>query len=101
QVTRLNGTLKLLDRELALTRKLYEQKVVPEIEMLPLDRQASEMQGQLAEPQSKIANITASYRSQADEDLAKSRGDLAVLDEHINSAQDRVRPSDLKAAFHG
>ena len=34
QVTRLTGTLKLLDRELALTRKLYEQKVVPEIEML-------------------------------------------------------------------
>ena len=45
QVTRLTGTLKLLDRELALTRKLYEQKVVPEIEMLRLDRQATEMTG--------------------------------------------------------
>ncbi|MDP3076364.1 MAG: HlyD family type I secretion periplasmic adaptor subunit, partial [Bradyrhizobium sp.] len=42
QVTRLTGTLKLLDRELSLTRKLYEQKVVPEIEMLRLDRQATE-----------------------------------------------------------
>ena len=57
QVTRLTGTLKLLDRELTLTRKLYEQKVVPEIEMLRLDRQATEMRGQLAEAQSKIANI--------------------------------------------
>ena len=52
------GSLKLLDRELALTRKLYEQKVVPEIEMLRLDRQATEMRGQLAEAQSKIANIS-------------------------------------------
>src|SRR3954467_884478 len=101
QVARLNGTLKLLDRELALTRKLYEQKVVPEIEMLRLDRQATEMRGQLAEAQSKIVNITASFRSQADEDLAKSRGDLAVLDENIKSAQDRVRRTDLKSPVHG
>lgn len=101
QVTRLTGSLKLLEREQTLTHKLYEQKVVPEIEMLRLDRQATEMKGQLAEAQSKIANITASFRSQADEDLAKSRGDLAVLDENIKSAQDRVRRTDLKAPVHG
>jgi adhesin transport system membrane fusion protein len=101
QVTRLTGSLKLLDRELALTRRLYEHKVVPEIEMLRLDRQATEMRGQLAEAQSKIANTVASFRSQADEDLAKSKGDLAVLDENIKSAQDRVRRTDLKAPVHG
>ncbi|QOZ35179.1 HlyD family type I secretion periplasmic adaptor subunit [Bradyrhizobium sp. CCBAU 53421] len=101
QVTRLSGSLKLLEREQTLTRKLYEQKVVPEIEMLRLDRQATDMKGQLAEAQSKIANITTSFRSQADEDLAKSRGDLAVLDENIKSAQDRVRRTDLKAPVHG
>lgn len=59
------------------------------------------MRGQLAEAQSKIVNITASFRSQADEDLAKSRGDLAVLDENIKSAQDRVRRTDLKSPVHG
>jgi adhesin transport system membrane fusion protein len=101
QVTRLSGTLKLLDRELSLTRKLYEQKVVPEIEMLRLDRQATEMRGQLAESQSKIASTLGSFRSQADEDLAKSKGDLAVLDENIKSAQDRVRRTDLKSPVHG
>jgi len=101
QVTRLTGTLKLLERELGLTRKLYEQKVVPEIEMLRLDRQATEMRGQLAEAQSKIASTLGSFRSQADEDLAKSKGDLAVLDENIKSAQDRVRRTDLKSPVHG
>lgn len=101
QVTRLSGSLKLLEREQTLTRRLYEQKVVPEIEMLRLDRQATEMKGQLAEAQSKIANITASFRSQADEDLAKSRGDLAVLDENIKSAQDRVRRTNLTSPVHG
>jgi membrane fusion protein, adhesin transport system len=101
QVTRLTGTLKLLDRELGLTRKLYEQKIVPEIEMLRLDRQAAEMKGQLAEAQSKMTNTVTSFRSQADEDLAKSKGDLAVLDENIKSAQDRVRRTDLKAPVYG
>ena len=98
---RLTESLSLLSRELELTRKLHAQKVVPEIEMLRLDRQASEMRGQLAEAQSKIINIRTAFRSQADEDLAKSRGDFAVLDENIKSAQDRVARTELKSPVHG
>jgi adhesin transport system membrane fusion protein len=101
QQTRLEDSLKLLSRELVLTRRLYEQKVVPEIEMLRLERQASEMRGQLAEVQSRIANARTAFRSQADEDLAKSKADLAVLDENIKSAQDRVRRTELKSPVYG
>lgn len=101
QETRLTESLKLLNRELDLTRRLYQEKVVPEIEMLRLERQASEMRGQLAEAQSRIANTKAAFRSQADDDLAKSRGDLAALDENIKSAQDRVRRTELKAPVYG
>ena len=35
------------------------------------------------------------------EDLAKSKGDLAVLDENIKSAQDRVRRTELRSPVHG
>jgi adhesin transport system membrane fusion protein len=59
------------------------------------------MKGQLAEAQAKINSIVTSFRSQADEDLAKSRGDLAVLEENMKSAQDRLRRTDLKAPVHG
>ena len=69
--------------------------------MLRLERQATEARGQLAEVQSRITTTTVSFRSQADEDLAKSRGDLAVLDENIRSAQDRVRRTELKAPVYG
>ena len=54
QQIRLTDSLKLLSREVELTRNLYVQKIVPEIEMLRLDREASEMKGQLAETQSRI-----------------------------------------------
>ncbi|MGP9811311.1 HlyD family type I secretion periplasmic adaptor subunit [Rhodopseudomonas sp. NSM] len=112
---RFSETLALLNREIALTRKLYEQKVVPEIEMLRADRQATDMRGQLAvvqatiikteaavqEARSRRLNITTAFRAQAEDDLAKSRGDLAVLDENIKSAKDRVRRTELRSPVHG
>lgn len=101
QATRLSDSLKLLSREVQLTQNLYAQKVVPEIEMLRLQRQEADMRGQLAETQSRIANARAAFRSQAEEDLAKSRADLAVLEETTKSAQDRVRRADLKSPVNG
>jgi adhesin transport system membrane fusion protein len=101
QQIRLADSLKLLTREVQLTRNLFTQKVVPEIEMLRLERQASEIKGQLAETLSRIDNAKASFRSQAEEDLAKSRGDLAILEETIKSAQDRVRRAELRSPVDG
>jgi adhesin transport system membrane fusion protein len=101
QEARLSENLQLLNREVELTRKLFAQRVVPEIEMLRLERQASELRGQLGEVQSRITTAKATFRSQAEEDLAKSMGDLAVLDENIRSAQDRVRRTELKSPVHG
>ena len=66
------NSLKLLSREVELTRKLYEQKVVPEIEMLRLQRQASDLSGQ-----------------------------IAVFDETIKSAEDRVRRTELRSPVYG
>ena len=66
------NSLKLLSREVELTRRLYEQKVVPEIEMLRLQRQASDLAGQ-----------------------------IAVFDETIKSAQDRVRRAELRSPVYG
>lgn len=101
QEKRLADTLNILNEELRLQKPLYQQKIIPEIEWLRSTRQAAEMAGQLAEVQSRITNAKAAFRSQADEDLAKSRGDLAALDENIKSAQDRVRRTELKAPVYG
>jgi adhesin transport system membrane fusion protein len=101
QEARLTDTLTLLDREVDITRKLFDQKVVPEVEWLRLARQATDMKGQLAEVRARKANAGAAFRAQADEDLAKSRGDLAVLVENIKSAQDRVRRAELKSPVYG
>lgn len=112
---RFSETLKLLGREVELTRNLYEQRVVPEIEMLRLQRQATDMRGQLSvvqqtiiktqgaiqEMQSRMSGARASFRAVAEDDLAKSRGDLAVLEENIKSAQDKVNRTELRAPVRG
>jgi adhesin transport system membrane fusion protein len=68
----ISSNLKLLNRELELTRRLYNQKVVPEIEMLRAERQANDMAGQLAQ-----------------------------IDQAINSAKDRVKRADLRSPVYG
>ncbi|ALK10460.1 HlyD family type I secretion periplasmic adaptor subunit [Blastochloris viridis] len=112
---KLAETFQLMTRELDLTRKLYQQKVVPEIEMIRLERQAAEVRGQrevvkasLAKALGAIREVGArrdttigTFRAQAEEDLAKSRGELAVLDETVRAAADKVRRTELRSPVYG
>jgi adhesin transport system membrane fusion protein len=83
--------------------------------MLRVDRQATDMRGQLAvvqativktesaiqEAQARIAGVRAAFVAQAEDDLAKSRADLAVLDENIKYAEDKVRRTELRSPVRG
>jgi adhesin transport system membrane fusion protein len=112
---RLVATLELLGREMAITQQLFRQRVVPEIEFLRVQRQSTETRGQLEvtkaslqrtelairEAESRRSNVTSTFRASAEEELVKSRGDLAVLEETIRAAQDRVRRTDLRSPVYG
>ncbi|WP_284179624.1 HlyD family type I secretion periplasmic adaptor subunit [Rhabdaerophilum sp. SD176] len=115
QERRLAQAVDLLSKETAITRRLFQQRVVPEIEMLRLDRQAAEMQGQLdvvkaslakaevaiLEAEARRDSVTSTFRAASEEELAKVQADLAVVEETIRAAQDRVRRTDLRAPVHG
>jgi adhesin transport system membrane fusion protein len=115
QERRLTEGLEFLGKEIAITRRLFTQRVVPEIEMLRLDRQYSEMKGQLdvikaslnradvgiREADARRNNVTSTFRATAEEELSKVLADLAVVDETIRAAQDRVRRTDLRSPVHG
>ena len=68
----LSSSLKYLNRELDLTRRLYNQKVVPEIEFLRLQQKVAEASGQ-----------------------------LAVIEESIKLAKDRLKRTTLTAPVYG
>jgi membrane fusion protein, adhesin transport system len=98
-----------------LTRNLYTQRIVPEMEMIRANQKLSEVAGQIEqirqsipkseaafkEMDARIATARATFRAQAGEDLAKSRGDLAVLEETIKSANDKVRRTELRSPVNG
>lgn len=115
QERRLTATLELLNREIAITQRLFRERVVPEIEFIRLQRQLAEVRGQLEvagvsltrielairEAEARRENALSTFRAAAEEELVKSRGDLAVLEETIRAAQDRVRRTDLRAPVYG
>ncbi len=113
--TRLANARVPLQRELELTRSMYESGVVPEIEFLRLQRQAVEMDGDLTvmrasietaaagvvEAQGRITNAGTTFRSEARERLATARAELAIIDESIKAARDRVLRTALLAPVRG
>lgn len=115
QARRLQTGKPMLDRELQITRKLYADRVVPEIEMLRLERQVAELVGQIdvnratltkadgaiREARARREGAIITFRASAEEDLTKTRSDLAVLDETIRAAEDRVRRTELRSPVRG
>jgi membrane fusion protein, adhesin transport system len=115
QDRRISNSLELLGRELLIARRLFNQRIIPEIEMLRLDRQLAELTGQLdvaratlakaqvgvKEAEARRSNAVSTFRAAAEEELSKAMGDFNVVDETIRAAQDRVRRTDLRAPVHG
>lgn len=109
------ASMRPLERELELTQKLYKRKVVPEVELLRLEREAIDLRGErdivlAALPRAQAAydevrlmvqNAEASLQADAREKLAQVAADLSVMEEKIRSAKDRVVRTALRSPTQG
>ena len=107
--------MDLLQREVDATRKLVKSGAVPEIEFLRLQRQMVDAKGEVAileasipkaraaveEARAKVQFADSTMRSEAHEDLGKALGDLAIVEESLRSAQNRVVRTSVKAPVRG
>lgn len=112
---KLEASRKPLAREVKLTEALYKRKVVPEVEYLRLQRQMAEIDGELAivkaalpraqssiqESRNRLKSANLSFQLQARERLAQIQPELAIVDETIKAATDRVSRTALKAPVRG
>ena len=108
-------SLEPLSRELELTTKLKAQRVVPEVELLRLQRQHAELSGDLeivkasvpraesaiTEAEARMLNAVTTFKSEARERLVAARGELAVVVESVKAARDRVVRTALRAPVRG
>lgn len=113
--TKVEAQLKPLTRELALNRELSKRGAISEMEILRLERQHAELNGDrdvlvasipraeasIAEAKSRAANGKASFEAQVQERLVTARGDLAVMDEAMKAATDRVVRTALSSPVRG
>jgi len=108
-------TLGLLDRELTLARNLQTRGVFPEIDMVRLERQRqgeardqallkaslSRLDQAIAETQARRDAAIQKFRATAQEEFAKTLGEMSVLEETLRAAEERVRRTTLRAPVNG
>jgi adhesin transport system membrane fusion protein len=113
--TKLEETGELLSREIELNQALFKRGAVPEVELLRLKRQMADIQGDLSinrasvpranaaiqEAMDRIANVKAGFEAEAQQRLTAARGELAVIDESIKGASDRVKRTSLHSPVTG
>ncbi|NLQ16119.1 HlyD family type I secretion periplasmic adaptor subunit [Marinomonas sp. M1K-6] len=101
--------------ELALTRPAFEQGAVSRVELLQLEREVNQLQGdleaaQLAAPralsalkeaQSKLKESAATFRAEAQEDLTGVRSKLDQLREASVSLEDKVSRTQVRSPVKG
>ncbi|SHF67345.1 membrane fusion protein, adhesin transport system [Marinomonas polaris DSM 16579] len=101
--------------ELALTRPAFEQGAVSRVELLQLERQVNQLQGDLEatqlaiprarsalkEAQSKLSEGEAKFRADAQEDLTGVKSKLDQLRESNVSLEDKVSRTQVRSPVKG
>lgn len=108
-------SIDLLEREVELARNLFERRAIPELDFLQRERAALAEQQELsvlraqlprsgaaiAEARAQLANLDAQFNSQAREELSQTIGDLAVIEQSIRAAQERLDRTTLTSPVRG
>lgn len=112
---KISFTLAPLEEEIALSEDLFARGAIPQIELLRLKSRHAELRGDLgvadasgpriaasiAEAESAMAAAQASYVSSARERLARLQVELAVVQEGLRAANDRVTRTAVRAPTRG
>lgn len=107
--------LRLLERELALSRDLRKRRALPELELLKTERETAEARGELevigasearvsaelSEIASRMSSAKAKFAAEARAELAEVTGSLAVLGEALSGARDKVTRTALRSPTDG
>ena len=109
------ATSAFTQRELELGRNLKRSGAYPEMELLRLERQSRIEQrditvlaatlprtdAAIAEASAKIQATILTFRARASESLGETNANLAVTDESLKAAEDRVRRTVLRSPVDG
>lgn len=115
EINRLSENRRLLNKELSITREMVAKRAVPKLEQLRLEREISDINGQinartqekkgvqavLAGAENERAAQKDKFTSAALEELNIVETEIASLKEYLKSAEDRVDRREIKAPIGG
>lgn len=115
QRTRTRKITEPLSAEIALTQEMFDRGLVPQIELLRLESRMAELTGDIAvseatelrmlaaidEAENQIEAARSAYVLTARQRLAQLQVELAVVQETLRSANDRVTRAQLRAPVRG
>ena len=115
RLTQLERSFALAREELALTEPLAQKRVVARSDLLKLQREVSDLEGELEqtrlavprgetavrEARQRIATTITAFRADAQRDLNAVEGELAGLREVIVAGEDRVRRTEVRSPVRG
>ncbi|WP_211234071.1 HlyD family type I secretion periplasmic adaptor subunit [Chitinilyticum litopenaei] len=114
-LSQLTSSQNLLNQELKLTKPMVEQRLAAEVELLRLERQAADLQGQIdaarlaiprlqiaqEEARSKISGAHAKYRSDAATELSAATAEWSALNAGKVALEDRLERTTLRSPVTG
>jgi membrane fusion protein, adhesin transport system len=115
KLKQLEESYRLVDKELKMSRPLAAQGVMSEVEILRLERQLSDLKGEMdstrlsiprleqaiVEAQSKIAAANAKFRSDAAVEASLASAELAGTSATNVAAEDRLARTSVRAPLTG
>jgi membrane fusion protein, adhesin transport system len=111
----LERSWRLAAEELRITEPLAQQRVVPRIQLLQLQRQVNDLRGELDQTRLKIPRVESAlreankrieesvlrFRSEALRELSALQAELAGLREVVGAGEDRVLRTDVRSPVRG
>jgi len=115
RVDRLNHSLELVQQELAMVRPAVEKAVVSRVELLRLERQVNDLDGELKEARlavprlraaeqegaQKVDQYVADFRAKANSELSDARADQSVVSANKVALEDRLDRTVVRAPVAG
>lgn len=112
---RISRSLDLTEQELKVTRPLRDQGAVSEVEVLHLQRQVSDLRGELEEAKQSIpraeaelaetrqrqVEIDANFRKEARAELNEVSAELSALNAGSVALEDRVQRTQVRSPIRG
>ncbi len=108
-------SLRLGESELALKEPLANRNIIPRVEIIQLERELSDLRGQLTSAREAIPRIEAAlreaqfqveeqnlvFRQEALAEMTAKLAQLSVVEETMRGAQDRVQRTNIRSPVDG